>query len=76
MWNPGPSESNLVSTAWRIIMKFDTKVFTKIFENERISWKSVYESHILLREYTKYCRTSQISGPIYVKFSEVDLNTV
>lgn len=73
MWNPGPSESNLVSTTCRIIMKFDKKFFTKVFENERISWKSAHKSHILLREYTKFCRTSQISGPIYVKFSEAAL---
>jgi len=37
-WNPCPSESELVSTACRIIMKFDKELFTKVFENERISW--------------------------------------
>jgi len=50
MWNPRPSESDPVSTAYRIIMKFDKEFFTKVFENERIAWKSAHESHILLRE--------------------------
>lgn len=50
MWYPRPSESDLVSTACRIIMKFDKELFTKVFENERISWKSVHESHTVLRE--------------------------
>jgi hypothetical protein len=42
--------SELVSTACRIIIKFDKELFTKVFENERISWKSARECHILLRE--------------------------
>jgi hypothetical protein len=50
MWNPRPSESDLVSTTCRIIMKFDKELFTKVFENGKVSWTSAHDSHILLRK--------------------------